>query len=154
LDGSGVTERKLGLWPAVSLDMAKTRAFFARRKLADNIEPWQEVEWNKDEFTTFKQLCAQWIKDQDLNHKQTREANVMLFKHCAALLDLQVHFISPQKIHDALAGLEKERPKRFREVRRKLELVFDMAEAKHLPLYRGKNPAQWKVLKSLFPRRK
>src|SRR2546430_8904160 len=60
-DGSGVTDRSLGRYPQVTLEMAKNRVERARLiLLRDKIDPFK-VEWNDEPGITFGQVVDKWF---------------------------------------------------------------------------------------------
>jgi integrase len=152
-DGSGVTERSLGSYPEVTLEMAKNRAHHARLILKrDKINPF-ETDWNEGATTTFEEVARKCVDSRDWTNreKQLHDTRYFLFTCPKSLLTKPLLKIRPKDIHAALESLWKRRPKQVKRALAKIEAVFDYAKANHW--YFAENPARWREKqKHLFPR--
>ena len=152
--GAGVTERSLGPYPEVTLEMAKNRAHHARLILKrDKINPF-ETDWNEGATTTFGEVARKWIDSRDWTNreKQRNDAEHFLFVYGKELLKKPLLKIRPKDIHDALRPLwDNKRSKQVKRTITRIENVFDFAKANHS--YFAENPAGWsEKQRHLFPR--
>jgi integrase len=152
-DGRGVTERSLGRYPEVPLEMARNRANHMRMILArDKKDPW---EMGEDEGATLKygEVARRWVDSRDWTNreKQRHDTEYFLFTCAKKLLQKPLLKIRPKDVHDALRTLWNKRPKQAKRTLTKIEAVFDFAKANHW--YFAENPARWREKqKYLFPR--
>lgn len=146
---SNVTERSLGPYPQVTIEMAKNRADHTHLILKrDKINPF-EVDWNDGATTTFGQVTRMWLDDRFPGpSKQRREAEHMLFFHAKELVEKPIIKIRAKHIAEVLRPLSKEMPDRFRRVLIRIESVFDYAKSKDL--FTAENPARWKEKQKNF----
>src|SRR5262245_2322555 len=103
-DGSGVTTKSLGSYPAVTLEMAKNRANYARDILKrDKINPFT-VDWDEGATTTFGEVARKWVDSRDWTNreKQCHDTEYFLFTCAKSLLEKPLLKIRPKDIHDAL----------------------------------------------------
>jgi integrase len=153
LDGSGMTERSLGPYPEVTLEMAKNRANHARTILKrDKINPFT-VDWNDGATTTFGEVARKWLDSRDWKNreKQFKDAkHLLLVLPGKEFLEKPIIKIKPSDVRDALIGRSKDKPKQVRRSIAKIEILFDYAKVSHW--FFGENPARWKEKqKILFP---
>jgi integrase len=150
---SNVTTKSLGSYPAVTLEMAKNRANYARDILKrDRINPF-ETDWNEGATTTFGEVARKWVDSRDWRNreKQRHDTEYFLFTCAKSLLETPLLKIRPKNIHEALRPLWDKRPKQVKRALTRIENVFDFAKANHW--YFAENPARWKEKqKHLFPR--
>jgi len=152
-DKSGVTERSLGRYPEVTLEMAKNRADHMRKILfRDKIDPW---EMGEDEGATLKfgEVARRWVDSRDWENreKQRHDAEYFLFVFTKELLEKPLLKIRAKVIHDALRPRWDKKPKQVKRALARIENVFDFAKGRDL--YFAENPARWKEKqKHLFPR--
>jgi integrase len=156
--GAGVTERSLGPYPEVTLEMAKNRAHHARLILKrDKINPF-ETDWNEGATTTFGEVTRKWVDSRDWTgrERQRHDTEYFLFTCAKDLLGKPLLKIRAKDVYDALRPLWKGsgstpgRPKQVKRTLSRIENVFDFAKASHL--YFAENPARWKEKqKHLFP---
>ena len=147
---SNVTERSLGPYPAVSIEMAKNRAEHARLIIArDKIDPWK-VDWNDGATTTYGEVVAKWIEEKKSSwktEKQLHDTQYLLL--IQPLLEKPILKIKPKDIHDALRARWEHTPKQIRRALPKIENVFDYAKVNRW--FFGDNPARWKwTMEHLF----
>jgi integrase len=152
-DGSGVTDRSLGPYPEVTLEMAKNRAHHARLILKrDKINPF-ETDWDEGATTTFEEVARKWVNSRDWTNreKQRHDTEYFLFTCAKELLDRSLLKIRPKDIHDTLRPLwDKKKPKQVKRALSRIENVFDFAKANHW--YFAENPARWEEKQQyLFP---
>jgi integrase len=143
-DGSGVTERSLGRYPEVTLEMARNRANHMRMILArDRIDPW---EMGEDEGATlkFKQAARRWVDSRNWTNreKQRHDTEYFLFTYAKSLLEKPLLKIRAKDVYEALKPLWNKRPKQAKRALTRIENVFDFAKASHW--YFAENPARWR----------
>jgi len=152
-DGSGVTERSLGAYPEVTLEMAKNRAHHARLILKrDKINPF-ETDWNEGATTTFEEVARKWVDSRDwTNREKQRHDTEYFLSTCAkSLLTKPLLKTKAKDIYEALRPLWDKKPKQVKRALTKIEAVFDFAKTNHW--YFAENPARWREKqKHLFPR--
>jgi integrase len=152
-DGSGVTTKSLGPYPAVTIEIAKNRAEHARLIMArDKINPF-EVDWDDGATKTFGEVTAEWIEENKSSwktEKQFRDAKHLLLVVGKELVDKPIQKIKAPNIRDALKARCKDTPKQVKRALGLIERVFNYAKVNHW--FFGENPANWKEkLKILFP---
>lgn len=153
-DKSGVTERSLGPYPAVTIEMAKNRVHHMRLIMArDKIDPFK-TDWNEAATKAFGEVANQWIdnnKSTWKTKKQLGNTKNLLLVHGKSLLKIPIIKIKPKHIHDALRSLWDTSPYQVQRALAKITAVFDYARVHHW--FHGDNPARWKGnLEYLFPR--
>ena len=151
-DTGKVTTKSLGPYPAVKLDMAKTRADYARLILQrDKKNPFNSDDDVTEGRTTFEEVAHEWINRRKFkNSKQRNSAERLLLVYPGEkLLKMQIIKIRPQHIYDALLPRWEDSPG---QVRRSLAMMKKViARAKVKRLYFGENPALWEgVQEELF----
>src|SRR5262245_57698701 len=151
-DKSGVTERSLGRYPEVTLEMARNRANHMREILArDKIDPW---EMGEDEGATlkFREVARRWVDSRDWanREKQRHDTEYFLFTCAKELLDKPLLKIKAKDICEALRPLWDRKPKQAKRAFTRIAAVFDFAKANHW--YFAENPSSWsEKLKYLLP---
>jgi len=151
--GSGVTERSLGRYPEVPLEMARNRANHMRMILArDKKDPW---EMGEDEGATLKygEVARRWVDSRDWKNreKQRHDTEYFLFTCAKELLDKPLLKIRPKDVYEALRTWWDTKPKQAKRANTRIENVFDFAKVNHW--YFAENPANWsEKQKYLVPR--
>lgn len=143
-DGSGVTERRVGRYPEVTIEIAKATADRLRTFLArERKDPYKE-DWSEGGAgITFEKVATEWLDISfPVPSKQRREAKYMLFNHAKELLEKPIIKIQAKHVADALRPMCERMPKRVRRVLRRVEAVFELAKLHRE--YFGDNPAHWK----------
>jgi integrase len=147
----------LGGFPRVSLEQARAKAAAARKLARQGIDP---IEWRKDEdakrgHETFGAIAESLIVD--LQHKwrspkSAREWRASLEKY--AFPHIGAKHVADIDKHDVLRCLRPiwaTRPTTADRLRWRIEAVLNRAHA--LGLRGEDNPASWKTLEHLLPRR-
>jgi integrase len=152
-DGSGVTTKSLGPYPAVTVEMAKNRAEHARLILQrDKINPF-EVDWDDGATKTYGEVAAEWLEENKSSwktDKQFRDAKCLLLVYGKPLLNVPIQKIKAPNIRDALKARCKGTPKQVKRTIGLMERVVNFAKINQW--FFGENPANWKEkLKILFP---
>ena len=153
-DKSGVTERSLGRYPSVTIEMAKNAVARARLMMErDKLDPWK-VDSDIGLQKTYGEVAKLWIESNKSSWntaKQHRNTELLLLVHGASLLDMPILKIKPSHIHDALRPLWDRTPYQVRRALAKMQSVFDYAKVNRW--FFGDNSARWKGnLEHLFPR--
>jgi integrase len=159
-DKSGVTERSLGRYPEVTLEIAKNTADRLRTFLAREKKNPFEEDWNADAGIKFGEVARRWVDSRDWTNreKQHHDAEYFLFTCAKELLEKPILSIRPKHIHAALEPLWKGdgtesnpgKPKQVKRALMRIENVFDFAKGRDL--YFAENPARWREKQThLFP---
>jgi integrase len=153
-DKSGPTERTLGPYRSISLEMAKNAVARARLMMErDKLDPWK-VDSDLGPQKTFGEVAKLWIetnKSSWKTAKQRRNTELLLLVHGKSLLEMPILKIKPSHIHDALRPLWDRTPYQVRRALAKMQSVFDYAKVHRW--FHGDNPARWRgTIEHLFPR--
>jgi integrase len=150
-DTGRVTNRSLGPYPEVTLEMAKNAASRARLILKrDRINPFTNPELNEGR-TTFGEVAREWIDNRKFkNPKQRRNVeNLLLELYGEPLLKTPILKIKPADIHAALVKHWERSPGQVKRSAAAMKRVFAYAKIKRW--YFGDNPAIWEgTLSELF----
>jgi integrase len=152
--GGGVTERSLGRYPDVTLEIAKNTVARVRLIMArDKIDPWK-TNWNEGATTTFEQAADMWLNERKgswKNAKQFRSTELLLRVHADPLHHMAVLKITSQHIRDALKPLWDRVPGQARRTLARIENVLEFCKVKQMRF--GDNPARWRgAMEYMFPR--
>ena len=138
----------------IPLSRAKEVATHFNDLLRDGIDPQEAMRWQHAETMTFLPMAKQWIEAKKVDeHGKPRSRSWLedtersLLVHAKPLHDLPLNKIVPKVIHEALKNQTRGQAKRTAE---RIKNVMAYVQAKGLPMI-GYNPAEWSILKQLFP---
>lgn len=155
----GVTETGLGIYPVVSLAMARAEVLKKQRLIATGVDPIQRKREDRAAETTFAEAANGWIDTHKIEWRggdegsQMRNAKLLLHHHGAPLSGKPVSEITADLIESTLTDLWARSPAQARRALGMFERVLDYARAKGLRT--GDNPANWRGMHEYrFPRRR
>ena len=154
-DTGRVTTKSIGPYPAMSLEMARNSASYARKAVrVDKRNPFDKDEDLTNEGRkTYGEFAQEWLKLQNFKtDKQRRNYELLLLVYPETLLDKPLLRIRPQTICDALMPRWESSPLQVRYSLALMAKLFSRAKGQGLYLRGVDNPAQWKgVQEHHFP---